>query len=221
MIRSAVQDYVKAIYKLSLKNQKVTPSLVAEHLRVSQAAVTKMVRRLQDLKLARYARGKGLSLSPSGQKIALEVVRHHRLLELYLTEALGYSWDEVHEEAETLEHVISEQFEERIEKLLGYPTHDPHGAPIPTREGVVETPAGTTLANLEPGDQALIQSVSDSDSSMLSHLGRLGMYPGTSVEVLKREPYGGSLRIRISGEDQSIGIELAENVFVSAAGETK
>ena len=111
--------------------------------------------------------------------------------------------------------------QERIEKLLGYPTHDPHGAPIPTREGVVETPEGTTLANLEPGDHALIQRVSDGDSSMLSHLGKLGMYPGTSVEMLEREPYGGSLRIRISGEDQTIGIELAENVFVSAAGETK
>jgi DtxR family Mn-dependent transcriptional regulator len=195
--------------------------MVAEQVGVSQAAVTKMVRRLQDLKLARYARGKGLSLSPSGQKIALEVVRHHRLLELYLTEALGYSWDQVHEEAERLEHVISEQFEERIEKLLGYPTHDPHGAPIPTRDGLVEAAEDKTLANLEPGDHALIQRVSDGDSSMLSHLGKLGMYPGTSVEMLEREPYGGSLRIRISGEDKSIGIELAENVFVSAAGETK
>ncbi|MFQ5511202.1 MAG: metal-dependent transcriptional regulator [Candidatus Krumholzibacteriia bacterium] len=221
MIRSAVEDYVKTIYKLSLKNQKVTPSQVAEQLGVSTAAVTKMVRRLQELKLARYVRSQGLSLSPSGRKIALEVVRHHRLLELYLTEALGYSWDQVHDEAEKLEHVISEQFEERIEKLLGYPTHDPHGAPIPTRDGLVERADDRTLANLEPGDHALIQRVSDRNASMLSYLGKLGMYPGTAVEMLEKEPYGGSFRVRISGEDRSIGVELAESVFVTSPGESK
>ena len=219
MVGSSVQDYVKAIYKLSLGNKTITPTHLAERLGVSSAAVTKMVRKLQDLKLVRYARSKGLSLTPSGEKIALEVIRHHRLLELYLTEALGYSWDEVHDEAEKLEHVISEHFEEKIEKLLGYPTHDPHGAPIPTRDGNVEASEIVTLSRLEPGQQAVIRQVSDKDSAMLSYLGGLGMYPGTRVEMVAKEPYGGSLRIKISGKDHSIGSELAEKVFISLASE--
>ncbi len=219
MVGSSVQDYVKAIYKLSLGNKTITPTHLAERLGVSSAAVTKMVRKLQDLKLVRYARSKGLSLTPSGEKIALEVIRHHRLLELYLTEALGYSWDEVHDEAEKLEHVISEHFEEKIEKLLGYPTHDPHGAPIPTRDGNVEASEIVALSRLEPGQQAVIRQVSDKDSAMLSYLGGLGMYPGTRVEMVAKEPYGGSLRIKISGKDHSIGSELAEKVFISLASE--
>ena len=219
MVGSSVQDYVKAIYTLSLDNTTVTPTNLAERLGVSSAAVTKMVRKLQDLKLARYARSKGLSLTPAGEKIALEVIRHHRLLELYLTEALGYSWDEVHDEAEKLEHVISEHFEEKIEKLLGYPTHDPHGAPIPTRDGNVETSDIVTLSRLEPGQQAVIRQVSDKDSDMLSYLGGLGMYPGTRVEMVGREPYGGSLQIKVSGKNHSIGNDLAEKVFISLANE--
>ncbi len=219
MVGSSVQDYVKAIYKLSLGNKTITPTHLAERLGVSSAAVTKMVRKLQDLKLVRYARSKGLSLTPSGEKIALEVIRHHRLLELYLTEALGYSWDEVHDEAEKLEHVISEHFEDRIEKLLDYPTHDPHGAPIPTRDGDVEADEIVALSRLEPGQQAVIRQVSDKDSAMLSYLGGLGMYPGTRVEMVEKEPYGGSLRIKVSGKDHSIGSELAEKVFISLASE--
>lgn len=219
MVGSSVEDYVKAIYKLSLENTTIKLTHLAERVGVSSAAVTKMVRRLQALKLVRYARPKGLSLTPSGEKIALEVIRHHRLLELYLTEALGYSWDEVHDEAEKLEHVISEHFEEKIEKLLGYPTHDPHGAPIPTRDGDVEASKIIALSRLEPGQQAVIRQVSDNDSDMLSYLGGLGMYPGTRVEMVGKEPYGGSLRIKVSGEDHSIGSELAENVFISLVSE--
>jgi DtxR family Mn-dependent transcriptional regulator len=161
-----------------------------------------------------------LSLSPAGEKIALEVIRHHRLIELYLTELLGYSWDEVHEEAEKLEHVISKQFEERIEKLLNYPTHDPHGAPIPSREGRIEVVEATALAKLEPGQAGVIERVSDHDSEMLGYLGELGMYPGTPVRMIARDPYGGSLSISVSGVDQAIGNELAENVFVSLSEDT-
>ncbi len=212
---SAVEDYVKAIYKLSLKNDRVAPSQLAVHLGVSQAAVTKMVKRLQELKLVKYNRGKGLRLSPAGLKIALEVIRHHRLLELYLTEALGYSWDQVHDEAEKLEHVISENFEDKIEVLLGYPTHDPHGAPIPTRDGRVEVSDETILSDLEPGERGVIQRVSDRDPEMLSYLGDLGMYPGTKIELLGKEPFWGSLRINVSGSDEAIGTELAQSVFVS------
>ena len=212
---TAVEDYVKAIYKLSFDNKRVTPSHVAETLGVSSAAVTKMVKKLQDLKLVTYARTQGLKLSPSGEKIALEVIRHHRLLELYLTEALGYGWDEVHQEAEKLEHVISEQFEDQIEKLLGYPTHDPHGSPIPTRDGQVEIPKLTMLAELKPGQRGVIRQVSDDDAEMLNFLGGLGMYPGTGIEMLGKEPYGGPLLVKVSGTDHAIGAELATHVYVS------
>ncbi len=211
----AVEDYLKAVYKLSLDKNKVTPSHVAEHLTVSSAAVTKMVQKLQELKLVHYGRTRGLKLTMAGEKIALEVIRHHRLLELYLTEALGYSWDEVHQEAEKLEHVISEHFEDRIEKLLGYPTHDPHGSPIPTRDGRVETRSLRALTALRPGEEAVIRQVSDKDAAMLSFLGGLGMYPGARIEIVTKEPYGGPLRIRVAGKDQAIGSELAEHVFVS------
>lgn len=211
----AVEDYLKAVYKLSLDKNKVTPSHVAEHLKVSSAAVTKMVQKLQDLKLVHYGRTRGLKLTTAGEKIALEVIRHHRLLELYLTEALGYGWDEVHQEAEKLEHVISEHFEERIEKLLGYPTHDPHGSPIPTRDGRVETRSLRVLTALRPGEEAVIRQVSDKDAAMLNFLGGLGMYPGARIEIVTKEPYGGPLRIRVGGKDQAIGSELAEHVFVS------
>ena len=215
MKSSAVEDYVKVIYKLSLENKPVTPSHVAEHLGVSSAAVTKMVKKLQELKLVGYVRAKGLKLSPAGQAIALEVIRHHRLIEIYLTEALGYSWDQVHDEAERLELVISEQFEDKIEKLLDFPTHDPHGSPIPTREGQVENPELAMLADLSPGQRGVIQRVNDDDPAMLTFLGDLGMYPGTLVEMMAKEPYGGPLRVRVSGKDHAVGSELAANVFVS------
>ena len=215
MIGKAVEDYVKTIYSLAVDNERVTPSLVAEHLGVSLPAVTKMVKRLQELKLARYERAKGLRLTPAGEKIALEVIRHHRLLELYLEQALGYSWDEVHDEAERLEHVISENFEDKIEKLLGYPKHDPHGAPIPDRNGHMDIRDATVLAKLAPGDRGTIERVSDHDQGMLAYLGELGMYPGTPIEMVAREPFGGSLSIRVSGRQCSVGRELARNVFVS------
>ena len=212
---AAIEDYVKAIYKLSLDNERVTPSHLADHVGVSSAAVTKMVKRLQELRLVYYARSKGLKLSPAGEKIALEVIRHHRLLELYLTEALGYSWDQVHQEAEKLEHVISEQFENQIEKMLDYPTHDPHGSPIPTRDGQIEARDLRLLSDLGPGQKGVIRQVSDDDAGMLSFLGGLGMYPGTGIEVVAKEPYGGPLRIKVSGKDHAIGSQLAEHVFVS------
>lgn len=213
---AAGQDYLKAIYKLSFSGVRATPSLLAERLGVSAAAVTKMVRRLQELKLVNYTRSQELSLTPSGEKIALEMIRHHRLLETYLKEALGYTWDQVDGEAEKLEHVISEEFEERIDRLLGFPTHDPHGDPIPTKDGRVDLTRHGTLAELEPGQRGIVRRVTDGDPEMLRYLGRLGLYPDTRVEMLEKEPYGGSLRVRVSGAERSVGRELAHHVFVSA-----
>ncbi len=219
MLGSSAEDYLKNIYKLLLEREHVTPSLLAERLRVSPAAVTKMLRRLQELKLVNYVRSQELSLTPSGEKVALEVIRHHRLLEVYLMQALGYTWDEVDREAERLEHHISEEFEDRIDALLGHPTHDPHGDPIPTRDGKIAPMANGTLAQLLPGQAATIRRVSDGDPEMLRYLGRMGLYPNTPVRMVELEPFGGPLRVEVAGVDLAIGRELAGNVFVTVTEE--
>ena len=149
---------------------------------------------------------------------AMEVIRHHRLLELYLARELHYSWDKVHEEADKLEHVISEEFEDRLDALLGYPTVDPHGDPIPSKEGVLPQREGLPLLQLQPGQRARILRVNDQDAEKLRYLGQLGLYPDASIELVERAPFGGPLRIRV-GEppdetEQVIGIELAEHILV-------
>lgn len=215
MLGESAEDYLKSIYELALHHERVTPALLAERRQVSAAAVSKMVRKLTDLNLVDYSRTDGLRLTPAGEKVALEILRHHRLLELYLQEALGYSWDRVHDEAETLEHSISEEFEDRIDALLGYPTHDPHGHPIPTKDGRIDHAPHPTLADLNTGERAVIRWVSDREPDMLRHLGDLGFFPKTRVEMVHREPYGGSLHVRIEGANKTIGRDLARQVFVS------
>ena len=215
VIGAAVQDYLKVIYKLSLSEERCAPSAVAERMAVSPAAVTKMVRRLQELKLAVYTRSQDITLTPAGEKIALEIIRHHRLLEAYLMEALGYTWDQVDGEAEKLEHVISEEFEDKIDEFLGFPTHDPHGDPIPTKEGRLDLVRHAPLSELQPGQEAVIRRVADGDPAMLRYLGDLGLYPQTPIRVVQKDPYGGPIRVSVCGAEQAIGRELAESVFVS------
>lgn len=212
---SAVQDYLKAIYQLGEREGRVAPSAVADTLGVSQAAVTKMVRRLGDLELVTYVRADGIRLTGEGEKVALETLRHHRLLETFLAEKLGYSWDEVHDEAEKLEHVISEEFERKIDRVLGHPTHDPHGAPIPTRDGRVPAERHPSLAEVDPGTTVRVECVDNSDPDRLRYLGELGLYPETVVRVGKRDPFGGPLHVEVAGERRSLGDELAGAVFVS------
>ena len=220
MVGAAAQDYLKTIYKLASGGHRATPTLVAERMCVSAAAVTKMVRRLQELNLATYTRTDEVRLTDAGEKIALEMIRHHRLLETYLMEALGYTWDQVDVEAEKLEHVISEEFEDRIAQFLGHPTHDPHGDPIPTKEGYVELVHHGTLSELEPGQEGVVRRVTDGDPDMLRYLGELGLYPHAAVEMVRKEPYGGPLCVRVSGAERAIGRELAENVFVAPTDAT-
>jgi DtxR family Mn-dependent transcriptional regulator len=215
MVGAAVQDYLKAIYELAGGGRRVLPSEVAQAMGVTLPAVNKMVRRLSGLVLVRYVRAEGIELTPAGRKAALEILRHHRLLEVYLKEALGYSWDRVDEEAEKLEHHISEEFEDRIDRMLGHPTRDPHGAPIPTKDGRIDDTRYATLAELSPGETRRIAQVSDRDPAMLRYLAELGLYPETVVEVLERTPYGGSLRLLVGGATRDIGEELARQVFVS------
>ncbi len=214
MFGSAVEDYVKAIYELAEPKGRVAPTAVAGTLGVSLPAVTKMVRRLMELRLVNYERAEGIALTPSGRKVALEILRHHRLLEVYLKEALGYSWDQVDEEAEKLEHHISEEFEDRIDRMLGHPKRDPHGSPIPTKDGVIDDAPRPTLAEVEPGVRVRVARVTDRDPAMLRYLGELGLYPETPVEVVQRAPYGGTLQLLVAGYPRHIGEELARHVFV-------
>lgn len=217
MFGSAVEDYVKAIYELSATSGRVAPSAVAGALGVSLPAVTKMVRRLVELRLVDYGRAEGIELTPAGRKVALEILRHHRLLEVYLKEALGYSWDQVDEEAEKLEHHISEEFEDRIDRMLGHPKRDPHGSPIPTKDGVIDDAPRVTLAEVAPGSRVRVSRVTDRDPAMLRYLGELGLYPETPVEVVERAPYGGPLQLLVAGAPKHIGLELARHVFVEGA----
>jgi DtxR family transcriptional regulator, Mn-dependent transcriptional regulator len=213
---TAVEDYLKTIFKLSQRHDRVSPSAVAETAGVTAAAVTKMVKRLVDLHLVTYERAAGIELTDSGRKVALEMIRHHRLIELYLKEALGYPWDALHEEAEKLEHHISEEFEDRIDAMLGHPTHDPHGAPIPTKDGHLETPDHAVIADLRPGQAAKVARVPDEDPAMLRYLGELGLYPGTPIELLKREPFEGPLTLVVEGTERIVGVEVARRVWIEA-----
>lgn len=215
MLSQAVEDYLKIIYKLQGDGVAST-SEIARALDVSPASVTSMTRRLSDLGLARYESYRGVTLTESGTKIALEIIRHHRLLETYLKEVLGYPWDKMHEEAEHLEHHISEAFEDKIEELLGYPTHDPHGDPIPTRDGKIAEAALDRLSDSPAGSEVKIERVSDEDSEVLHYLEELGLLPGAIVRVVGKEPFDGPLTLRIDGSDKIVGRAVAHQVFVAS-----
>jgi DtxR family transcriptional regulator, Mn-dependent transcriptional regulator len=213
-ITAAMEDYLKVIYRLSEDGQRATTQAISERLNVAAPSVTGMIKRLSELKLVEHERHRFVTLTPAGRKAALEVVRHHRLLELYLAEALGYSWDEVHDEAERLEHTISEEFEDRIDAALGYPTFDPHGDPIPSRSGAVGVVPDDRLSSLEAGDLATVSRVSDSNPEKLRYLGTMGLYPDTEIHVIERLPFDGPLRVRIGTDEHFVGTELADSVHV-------
>jgi DtxR family Mn-dependent transcriptional regulator len=216
MQTQTVEDYLKAIYELEQEGERLATTALAERLGVTPASVTGMLKKLARLKLVVHRPYRGVELTESGRKIALEVIRHHRLVELYLAEALGVPWDRVHDEAEKWEHVLSEDLEDRIDALLGHPTTDPHGAPIPTREGEFPKPESeyARLDELEPGQTAVIAEVSDHDPALLRYLGERGLYPNTKVHVTAKEPFGGSLTVRVAGRESALGPEAARYVFV-------
>jgi DtxR family Mn-dependent transcriptional regulator len=217
-ITHAMEDYLKGVYRLQQEGGSVTTQALAEELGISGPSVTNMVKRLNELRLVEHTPYHGVRLTPAGEKIALEVLRHHRLLELYLAETLGYPWDQVHDEAERLEHHLSEELEARLDSALGHPTRDPHGDPIPSREGTIAAVPGTRLADLEAGAQGIVSRVSDRDPEQLRYLGDLGLYPGVEVVVVERLPFDGPLRIRVAGREHVIGRPLAGAVNV-AGGE--
>jgi DtxR family transcriptional regulator, Mn-dependent transcriptional regulator len=213
MLSEAVQDYLKAIWKLE-QHGRVTTSAVADGLSVSAASVTAMLKRLAGLGLVEHERYQGARLTPAGERIALEVVRHHRLLELYLMEALGLGWDEVHAEADRLEHHLSEELEARIDQMLGFPTRDPHGDPIPSPalELAAEQPA--YLADRECGAPCIVRRVPDSEPELLRYLARLGLVPEKEVIVLERAPFSGPLTIEVGGERHAIAHDLAGRIEI-------
>ena len=193
-VTRAMEDYLKAL--LSLGEHDVKPRALADALGVSPASVTGMLDKLGALQLVHYRKYRGASLTPAGRALALETLRHHRLLETYLAQALGYDWHEVHDEADRLEHVISEAFEERVDALLGRPTHDPHGDPIPRRDGTVPPCKGVPLTALEVGRRATLTRITEQDSEVLRYLAGQGLVPGAQVRVVERAPFDGPVTLR-------------------------
>jgi DtxR family Mn-dependent transcriptional regulator len=214
MLSQAVEDYLKTIYKLQDGSDIVSTSDIARTMSVSSASVTNMVKRLAQLGLVEYESYRGVTVTSTGKKVALEIIRHHRLLELYLREVMGYPWDKVHQEAEHLEHHISEEFEDKLDEMLGFPTHDPHGDPIPTREGEIAESTTDPLASFEPGVNVVIQRVSDSDPEMLGYLEKIGLLPGTTLEIVAMAPFHGPVTVRVGDSEHVIGYRIASNVFV-------
>jgi DtxR family transcriptional regulator, Mn-dependent transcriptional regulator len=211
----AIEDYLKTIYMLAEEESPVSTSRIAAVRDVKPASVTSMIQRLARLNLVEYEKHYGVMLTEAGRQIALEVIRHHRLIELYLMEALGFTWDEVHEQADILEHVISEKLEERIAAALNHPTLDPHGDPIPTREGTVPHRHLVPLVSLEPGSRAIIaRVVDDSNSELLRYLADLDLIPDALVTVVAIAPLKGPLTVSVGDHQLAIGRSAAEAILV-------
>lgn len=213
----SVEDYLKTIYKLeseATKEKGVSTSQLAEHMGVANASVTNMLKRLSEMKMVEYESYYGTRLTEAGKKIALEIIRHHRLIELYLKEILGYSWDEVHDEAEKLEHHISEQFEDRIAELLDHPTEDPHGDPIPTKDGKMPIIEVKPLLSVPLETPYLIRRVKNQNPELLRYLEKQGLIPGVKVEVLSKEPFDGPVKLKVEKQTTTIAFNIAEDIFV-------
>ena len=211
----AIQDYVKEIYKLQASGQRATTTVIAKGMGVAPSSATSMLKKLAALGLAEHAPYRGVMLSEAGTKIALEVIRHHRLLEQYLAETLGLPIDALHDEADRLEHVISEELEARIDEQLGYPTHDPHGDPIPDAGLNVDPTALRSLETLTPGEVATVRRIPDGDAPLLRYLAELTLVPGRTVTMRKSEPFGGPITVDVGGSEHAISRELAERIGVS------
>lgn len=214
MKNEAIEDYLKAIYEIQRSKEKVATTTLAKHMNYAPASVTGMIKKLSEMNLVTHEPYQGVKLTASGKKIALEVIRHHRLIELFLSEALGVPWDKVHKEAEKWEHVLSEDLEDRIDAYLGHPTHDPHGAPIPDRNGQMPERSTTVLSDLKTKTSAMIVEVNDSDPELLRYLGEKKLFPKTEFKVLAVEPFDGPIKIEIEGKECVIGKKVALQIYV-------
>jgi DtxR family transcriptional regulator, Mn-dependent transcriptional regulator len=214
MYTQAIEDYLKTIFELGSEGSSVSTSALASALRVSAASVTGMLKKLASMHLITHEPYYGVTLTESGRKVALEVIRHHRLIELYLHEALGVPWDEVHAEAERMEHVLSEELEARIDKALGHPTVDPHGAPIPSADLELTVPLRTPMAEVAVGTRALIAEVSDHDSELLKYVGELGLYPGTEILIRAVAPFDGPITLETADREVILGRNAARYIYL-------
>jgi DtxR family Mn-dependent transcriptional regulator len=213
--QEAIEDYAKALYALSQQSQgPVSTSAIAGRLGVSPGTVTAMLKRMARLGLLRHEPYRGAELTKSGQRLALEVIRHHRLIESYLSEALDMPWDRVHDEAEVLEHYISEELEERMATALGDPERDPHGDPIPDRGLEIQPDEGVQLSEMREGERGIFARVSDRDPEMLRYLDEHRIRPGAEVEVTGRQPFGGPLTVTVDHRRHAIGEGLAQRMLI-------
>ncbi|MFH1052734.1 MAG: metal-dependent transcriptional regulator [bacterium] len=213
MLSQSVQDYVKTIYKLQADGL-VSTTDISREMKVSGASVTGMIKRLAEMKLVHYSSYKGVKLTEAGDKIALEIIRHHRLLELYLREELGFSLDKVHDEACRLEHFISEEFAEKITDIMGDPKFDPHGHPIPTKDGKLPFYEELMLTEANENTRVMIRRLGDSDPKLLEYLEKSGLLPGVILKVVEKAPFNGPITIILNGKEKIIGHEVAKNLFV-------
>jgi DtxR family transcriptional regulator, Mn-dependent transcriptional regulator len=218
MASEAVQDYVKQIYLLQHRGEgRATTTALADAIGVSAASATAMAKKLAGMGLVEHRPYHGMQLTPAGEQVALEMLRHHRLLELYLTQELGLTWDQVHREAERLEHVLSEELEASIDRALGYPDTDPHGDPIPSIDLQIAPDAALDLGHLEPGQAAVVRQVPDGDPQLLQYLGELGLVPQARVELVDKAPFGGPVTVSVDGARQVLGVELAARIRVEVS----
>ena len=216
-LTDSIQDYLKHIFELTENGQPASTTDLAARLGVKPASVTGMVQKLASAEtpLVNYHKHQGVTLTPAGERAALEVLRHHRLLETWLVQSLGYTWDEVHEEACRLEHAISEDFEARIDAALGHPERDPHGDPIPDADLVMPSDETRPLASLRPTQQAVILRVNDEDPAFLRHLDELGLVPGAQLEIKSYSSFDNNLTITVHGQPSTvIGLAITSKIFV-------
>jgi len=221
MKSESIEDYLKAIYLImeAQNGSPVSTTSLATRLGIKSASVTEMLKRLSSStqKLVEYERYYGVTLTPAGLKTALEIIRHHRLIESYLSQKLGYSWDQVHAEAERLEHVISEDMEERLAVAMGDPITDPHGDPIPDRDGNFYMPAYHSLVDTPEGQPATIRRIIGQEPELLRYLSELGLVLSTQIEILSKAPFNGPVSIQVTGSKEirlSLGREVAEKILV-------
>ncbi len=214
MKTEADENYLKEIYALELDHEVVTTSMLADRFGYSPATITGMLKKLAGLDWVVYEPYRGVKLTPAGRMIALEVIRHHRLLETYLAQVLHIPWDRVHEEADKLEHALSDYLEERIDELLGHPTIDPHGSPIPSLDGQIHNPERLRLADLAVGERAEIVEVSDRHADLLTYLDQLKLYPRVQLRVTAVEPIDGLVTILADGQTHVLGQISASQIIV-------
>jgi DtxR family transcriptional regulator, Mn-dependent transcriptional regulator len=216
---ASVEDYVRAIYGLGERGVAVTNATLTHRLGLSPSSVSGMINKLAQLGLVTHVRYRTVELTPAGRRLAYDVLRRHRLIELFLVEELDYTWDEVHREADALEHAVSDELVEHIAAKLGHPTHDPHGDPIPTADGVVEKPATQLLNQVEPGTVGTIARVWDTNSELLRYLTDHDMTLGTRIEIVERKPFGGPLVVRVghppAAETHFLGAEVAAALSIA------